>query len=476
MTRKSSGGCLETGAVKVGLASVAAISFFNVSGGPWGSEDIVGTAGPALGCLGILIFTVFFCVPQCYYTAELCCAYPSNGGYAIWVREAFGDFWGVQEVYWQWVSGVADAAVYPVLLCDTILQLLGKSDLGTSQLWLCRFGLTALMSLPSAYSFHTVPQFLLVFGIFTAAPVVTFLLWGATLFQPLVLSQRKESIRWGKVLNAIFWNLEGWDCISSLSGMVAEPREKNIPRGLFLSLALASVQYTLVLLVAAGLDPQHHPWYDWSDGSFPNLVVDKMGATMTFSLLVASIFGNFGLYLSEFTEDSYLLQGVAEIGLVPRAFGRRLHSTGAPCVANLFQFIIVSVLCVFDFSDIIVFDNFFSGMAVLLEFLAFFVLRWKQPDLPRPYRVPTWALMLFVPALGFLGAMLHHCFIKSGKASLVTILAFAAGLPYGLWVAYREKRQHELGIRSALDEYLYDEGSVGPTPPLDTKQCSGASC
>ena len=44
--------------------------------------------------------------------------FPVNGGYSIWVTEAFGGFWGLQESYWSWFSGVVDNAVYPVLIYD----------------------------------------------------------------------------------------------------------------------------------------------------------------------------------------------------------------------------------------------------------------------------------------------------------------------------------------------------------------------
>jgi amino acid transporter len=281
-------------------------------------------------------------------------------------------------------------------------------------------------------------------------------------------------MRWGKLLNAIFWNMEGWDCISTCTGLISEPRERTIPRGLFMSLAVTSLQYLLVLMVASGLDPANHPWQKWSDGSLPSIVGDTMGPIMGGILLVASIIGNAGMYLSEFMEDSYLLQGAAEMGIAPRVFAKKLPVTGAPYMANAFQFVLISVIAVFDFSDIIVFDNFFSGMAVLLEFVAFFVLRWKQPDLPRPYRVPNAALVLFIPALGFLSAMLYHCFVKSGKASVLTISAFALGIPYGVWVTARERQSHARGERSAFDE-LFDDGEEADKAESESRHCSGQS-
>lgn len=261
-------------------------------------------------------------------------------------------------------------------------------------------------------------------------------------------------MHWGTLLNAIFWNLEGWDCISTCSGNIDEPIERIIPRGLFMSLAFTSTQYIAVLSVAAGLGSVGKPWYDWHDGSLASIAGDAMGPLMSIALLAASVVGNAGMYLSQFIETAYLLSGAAEIGIIPRAFSRQLPRTEAPIVSIAFQWAIISMMVVCDFSDILVFDNFFSGMAVLLEFVAFFVLRRRRPDLARPYRVPTAALLLFVPALGFLGAMIYHCFTKSSKTAVLTCLAFAVGLPYGLWVAARERKNRQNGLGSALDELL----------------------
>ena len=42
------------------------------------------------------------------------CEHPSCR-YVAWVTAAFGPFWGFQEGWWSWLSGVTDNSVYPVL-------------------------------------------------------------------------------------------------------------------------------------------------------------------------------------------------------------------------------------------------------------------------------------------------------------------------------------------------------------------------
>ncbi len=95
-----------------------------MSGGPLGSEGVIAGVGPLIGLGSLLVFALVFSIPQAMITAELSTAFPSNGGYSIWVQAAFGDFWGVQESYWSWFSGVVDSAIYPVLLYSTAAKLL----------------------------------------------------------------------------------------------------------------------------------------------------------------------------------------------------------------------------------------------------------------------------------------------------------------------------------------------------------------
>ena len=107
----------------LGLVAMSAIIWFNVSGGPSGSEEIIAAAGPIAGLGLMLVFVVFYSIPQALMTAELSTAFADNGGYSLWVKAAFGDFWAVQESLWSFASGVADSALYPVLFYHVCQKL-----------------------------------------------------------------------------------------------------------------------------------------------------------------------------------------------------------------------------------------------------------------------------------------------------------------------------------------------------------------
>lgn len=64
--------------------------FFEVSGGPYGSEPAVRAAGPLLSIFGFLLFPFIWSVPESLLTAELSTALPGNGGFVLWTHRAFG--------------------------------------------------------------------------------------------------------------------------------------------------------------------------------------------------------------------------------------------------------------------------------------------------------------------------------------------------------------------------------------------------
>lgn len=69
---------------------------------------------------GFIVFPLVWSVPEALITAELATAFPENSGYVAWVSAAFGPFWGFQEGWWSWLSGVADNSIYPVMLADNL--------------------------------------------------------------------------------------------------------------------------------------------------------------------------------------------------------------------------------------------------------------------------------------------------------------------------------------------------------------------
>ena len=100
---------------KVSFWAQVAITFFIVSGGPYGLESAVGSIGAAWTFLLVLLIPIFWALPSALMVGELSSMMPDRGGYYVWVREGLGPFWGFQEGWWTLCYSAVDLAIYPVL-------------------------------------------------------------------------------------------------------------------------------------------------------------------------------------------------------------------------------------------------------------------------------------------------------------------------------------------------------------------------
>ena len=105
---------------ELGLLSLVAIVFFNVSGGPYGSRtpsapSAPGSPGPpARHAAGLE-------PARLARDGELASALPEEGGYVeSGCSRAFGRFWGFQVGWWSWINSFVDVAVYPALFADYV--------------------------------------------------------------------------------------------------------------------------------------------------------------------------------------------------------------------------------------------------------------------------------------------------------------------------------------------------------------------
>ena len=109
--------------VRLTLWPLVAATFFMVSGGTYGTEDIVHGAGYGRAILILLITPLLWSLPTAFMIGELSSALPKEGGYYAWVRRAMGNFWGFQEAWLSLVASIFDMAIYPTLFVTYLTRM-----------------------------------------------------------------------------------------------------------------------------------------------------------------------------------------------------------------------------------------------------------------------------------------------------------------------------------------------------------------
>lgn len=108
------------------------VGFFWVHGGIYGNEAML-MAGPPLYVFAMLGLVPFvYSLPIALIVAELSTAFPEDGGYVVWVREACGHALGSHHAYWVWVIYVVDAAIYPVLVANYVDTMIPMGETARS--------------------------------------------------------------------------------------------------------------------------------------------------------------------------------------------------------------------------------------------------------------------------------------------------------------------------------------------------------
>lgn len=306
---------------KLTVLPLIALIFYEVSGGPFGVEDSVKAGGgPLLSLLGFLIFPLIWSIPEALITAELATSFPENGGYVIWISSAFGPFWGFQEGFWKWLSGVLDNALYPVLFLDYL-----KHSLPIFNLLIARIpallGITGALTYLNYRGLHIVGFSAVSLLVFSLCPFVVMGILSIPHIKPrrwLVVDFKK--VDWRGYFNSMFWNLNYWDKASTLAGEVENP-SKTFPKALLGAVVLVVSSYLIPLL--AGTGGLTSPSSEWNDGYFAEVGMLIGGFWLKWWIQAASAMSNLGLFEAEMSGDAFQLLGMSEMGMLPAIFASR---------------------------------------------------------------------------------------------------------------------------------------------------------
>jgi amino acid transporter len=109
---------------------------------------------------------------------------------------------------------------------------------------------------------------------------------------------------------------------------------------------------------------------------------------MAVLITVGGMLGAWGTLNAQTMQYSRLPAVMADDGLLPRIFSRRRPASGAPTVAIVSCAAAWMVCLQLSFVKLVVLDVLLTGLSLLLEFAALVALRIREPELPRPYRIP----------------------------------------------------------------------------------------
>lgn len=370
----------------VSLWPLIAATFLMVSGGTYGTEDIVHGAGYGRAILFLLITPILWSLPTTFMIGELAGALPEEGGYYAWVRRAMGKFWGFQEAWLSLAASVFDMAIYPALFIAYLNRLFPwfaeghrGEYVGLAVIAACVLLNIAGVEVVSTTSFWL---FLALSAPFALIVLLAPFKHGALLHVTIAPTASHVTLIGG--LLVCMWNYMGWDNASTIAGEVENP-QRNYPRAMLLSVLIVALSY--VIPVAAvwltGL-----PASAWETGSWADIAAMLGGPLLQAGLVLGGMISAFGMFNALVMSYSRLPLAMAEDGLLPRVFAWRHPRTRAPWVAILVLAAGWAMCLGLGFERLVTLDILIYGLSLGLEFAALAILRIREPGLPRKFRVP----------------------------------------------------------------------------------------
>lgn len=381
--------------------------------------------------------------------AELAAALPRAGGEYVYLREAYGPMPAFVSGWTSFFLGFsAPLAVAGYVAAEYLLKPFGLADEGSGLLIKSAAAIIIVaITLPnlvghrqSAWTQNLTTA--LKFGLFAGLVLLAFV-FGKGQLSNVGQGQPIGNIKLGDAATQLFYVMfaySGWNAASYLAGEVKDPG-RILPRSLLLGAGLVVVLYLAINLTFAYAVPLSGVGFD-NATQVPSLAVSNLfgsKASSVFSVLLGLTF------LA--TVSAFIITGprvyyaMAKDGLFPAMAGRVSSKGGIPVYAMIAQSACaIIILFVTDFQNLYQYAAVGLSVFAMLFIAAVYVLRWRRPQMVRPFRVPGYPI---VPAvyLGVILFMTIFAFKQWRTPSIYSLGSILAGVPvYYIWSAIRHRK------------------------------------
>jgi basic amino acid/polyamine antiporter, APA family len=250
---------------------------------------------------------------------------------------------------------------------------------------------------------------------------------------------------WGGIITGaavVFFAFIGFDVVATTAEETRDPA-KNVPIGIFGSLAICTVLYFAVSIVLTGM--QSFRSIDKDDPAplstaFTNAGHDGIADIIAIGAAIGIIVVVMILLLGQ----SRVAFAMARDGLLPAAFAKVHPTFRTPYVVTITVGVLVAILAAFTSIDVLAeLVNVGTLFAFILVSIGVIFLRRNRPDLERAFRVP------WVPVIPIAAALI--CFYLMLNLAVETWARFVIWMAIGLVIYFGYGQRHSrVGATTAV--------------------------
>ena len=144
---------------------------------------------------------------------------------------------------------------------------------------------------------------------------------------------------------------------------------------------------------------------------------------------MAGVASSLGLLNAFICPSARNVQAMAHKGLLPATLREENHK-GTPSAALIFSTASILVLTPFTFAELIELNMALYAMSLLMEQIALLRLRWTEPEMRRPYKIPIprmWLCLVYAPQITMCAGIILFS-LRTGLGVLLWASTIGAGL------------------------------------------------
>lgn len=385
--------------------------------------------------IGVWIIGAFYAALGANALAELATMMPESGGYTVYLRRSMGYYAGFVIGWSDWLSTCSSASLAALVIGEYVTILMGISK-----------GLTSTIASAVIVVFALIQWRGIKTGSFTQnltaflKTLAFAILIGACFLLGRGISAGNASAPTGfaflaafvLAMQAVIFTYDGYNGIVYFSGELRNPA-RDIPRSMFGGVLSVAVIYLLVnvgFLYVLPLDKM--AGQPLVAATAANEIFGARGDAVIRVLTIVSLLSAVNAYQ---LMTSRVLHRLSVFGFLPGA--DYVNKGGTPVVALFLSAAVCLAMVITGTLEIVLaVTAFFFVAQYTLIFLSVFILRRREPNVPRPFRAighPWTTGMVLVLSLGFLvGA-----FLADTRNSIYSLILLALSWP--LYLALRPK-------------------------------------
>jgi len=386
--------------------------------------------------LGVWVVGGLYALLGAISIAELGTMLPRSGGQYVFARYALGEYAGFIVGWSDWISTCGSVSLIAIVIGEFsggLFSVLVGKRLEIAAAVALFFAILQWRGIVLGSQVQNLTSLIKTLG-FVALIDAAFILGGKGSSAPatVVTIATGPALLVAVILSlqSVIYTYDGWTGVVYFSEEVKDPG-RDIPRSLFGGVLLIIGIYLLVNLALLYVLPiSKIAGQEFAPGVAAEVIFGKHGDTIFRSLTILSMLSGVNACT---LMASRVLFAVSRDGLFLKQ-AATVNKGGTPTIALLMSAVVALLFIVFGktFAKVISILAFFFVANYALSFTSVFVLRWREPDKPRPYRAwgyPLTTGLALIGSVAFLfGAVASD--LKSGsRDSIYAVLLLAASYP-----------------------------------------------